>query len=100
MTKLLALPRNNVCHNLLRSRPLPNAIPQLLGLGLNYCVKPSSTKEMTKETVTGLEKNIRRIYHLRGAEESGYYDPRLYIKSDYAFKDVRKDIEEVLVDFE
>ena len=99
MTELLARPQNTACHNLLQSRPLPYGTPQLLGLGLNYCVKPSSTKEMTKDTFSCLEKDIRRIYHLRGAEESGDYEPKLYIKSDYAFSDARKDIEQAIVDF-
>ena len=99
VTELLARPQNTACHNLLQSRPLPDGTPQLLGLGLNYCVKPSSTKEMTKDTFSRLEKDIRRIYHLRGAEESGDYEPKLYIKSDYAFKNARKDIEQAIVDF-
>ena len=94
MDKLLARPQNKACHNLLQSRPLPDGTPQLLGLGLNYCVKPSSTKEMTKGTFSRLEKDIRRIYHLRGAEESGDYEPKLYIKSDYVFKNARKDIKQ------
>ena len=82
VTKLLARPKDAACHNLLQSRSPPDGTPQLLGLGLNYCVKPSSTKEMTKDTFSHLEKDIRRIYHLRGAEESGDYEPKLYIKSD------------------
>ena len=52
-----------------------------------------------KGTFTRLEKDIRQIYHLRGAEESGDYEPKLYIKSDYAFKNARKDIEQAIVDF-
>ena len=100
MTKLLARPKNNACHNLLQSRPLPDGTPQLLGLGLNYCVKPSLTKEMTKGAFSQLKKHVRQIYHLRDAEESGYYKPKLYLKSDYTFKDARKDIEEALIDVE
>ena len=71
----------------------------MLGLGLNYGVKPSSTKEMTKGTFTRLEKDIHQIYHLLGAEESGEYEPRLYIKSEFIFKDARKVIEQAIVDF-
>ena len=99
VTELPARPKNNACDNPLQSRPLPDGNPQLLGLGLNYCVKPSSTKEMTKGTFARLEKDVRQTYHLRRAEESGDYEPRLYIKSDYAFKDARKDTEQALVDF-
>ena len=43
---LRASPRNNTCHNLLRYNDLPPGIKELLGLGLNYCVKPKSNREM------------------------------------------------------
>ena len=69
----------------------------MLGLGLNYCVKPSSTAEMTKETFPRLPKDIRQIYALRDAEESGNYNPKLYLKSNYALKNARPDIEEAVV---
>ena len=92
LNELAARPRNSACHNLLRSSPLPVGAPQLLGLGLNFCVKPSSTKEMTKGTFTRLERDIRRMYHLRDADENGDYNPKLYLKSDYVFKDASKDV--------
>ena len=85
LNELAARPRNATCHNLLRSSPLPVGAPQLLGLGLNFCVKPSSTKEMTKDTFVRLERDIRRMYHLRDADKNGSYNPKLYLKSDYVF---------------
>ena len=54
---------------------------------------------MTKGTFFQLKNDVRRIYHLFDAKESGDYDPKLYLKLDYAFKDARKDIEEALVEF-
>ena len=101
VTKLLARLRNNACHNLLHSRPLPDGTPQLLDLGLNYCVKPSSTNEMTKGTFSQLENDICGIYHLgvRDAEESRDYIPKLYLKSKYAFKDAPQDTKESIVNF-
>ena len=65
VTELLARPQNTACHNLLQSRPLPDGTPQLLGLGLNYCVKPSSTNKMTKDTFSRLEKDSRGKRRLR-----------------------------------
>ena len=54
---------------------------------------------MTKGTFSRLEKDIRRMYHLRGAEESGDYNPKLYLKSDYVFKNARKGTEQGIADF-
>ena len=71
----------------------------MLGLGRNYCVKPSSTAEATKLASPQLLTDIRRIFALHDAEESGNYNPKLYLKSNYAFKNARPDIEEAVVNF-
>ena len=99
INELRARPQNSACHNLLKKSPLSSGTPQLLGLGLNFCVKPGLTKEMTKGTFSRLENDIRRIHHLRDAEESGDYNPKLYLKSDYLFKDAPKRIERGISDF-
>lgn len=92
-------PRNVACHNLLRNNEIPTGTPQLLGLGLNYCVKPTSTREMTTHTFSRLAKDLRRMYALRNADEEGNYIPELYLKSDFEFKDASQRIEQGLCNF-
>ena len=77
VTELLTRPKNATCHNLRKSRSLPDGTPQLLTLGMNYCIKNSSSKHMIKDTFPRLEKDVRQIYALRDAEESNDYNPKL-----------------------
>ena len=72
---------------------------RLVGLGLNYCVKPTSTREMTTHTFSHLAKDLRRMYALRNADEEGNYIPELCLKSDYEFKDASQRIEQGLCNF-
>ena len=54
--EFLARPANMACHNLLRHNQMPPGTLQLLGHGLNSCVKPASTNDMIRHTFNRLEK--------------------------------------------
>ena len=89
------------CHNLLQHNPMPSGTTKLLGLGLNYCIRSTSTRETTKHTFTRLAEDVRRIYALRDIEnDEGNYIPSLYIKSDYKFRPAPVLIERALATFE
>ena len=92
--------RNMACHNLLRTHPLPAGTTKLLGLGLNYCIKPPSTTSTTTNTFNRMKGDVRRIYHLQDVEANGEYVPALYIKSDYEFEDAEESIEIAMRSFE
>jgi hypothetical protein len=78
-----ARPRNMACHNLLRENPMPVGITSLLGLGLNYCVKPTSTNNTTEETYNRMKGTVRRLYAMKDEENNDNYIKKLYVKSDY-----------------
>jgi hypothetical protein len=100
MAELLARPRNTACHNLLESNTMPPGVPQLLGLGMNYCIKSLSTRETTIHTFRRLAEDVRRMWALRGVhDDEGAYNPSLYIKSDYKFKLAPKHVEDGLRNF-
>ena len=88
-----ARPSNMTCHNLLRHRKLPPGTTQLLGHGLNFCVKPASTNDMITRTFKRLTKDIRRMYALREEIDGGDYIPTIYIKSKWYFDQASGDIE-------
>ena len=92
---------NLACHNLLRYFPLPAGTTKLLGLGLNYCIKPSSVTTTTKSTIRRMQEDVRRLYHLRvDAGDGSEYIKSLYIKSDYKFDHASDEIEEAIKEFE
>ena len=101
LTEFNSRPRNAACHNLLRANAMPLGTPQLLGLGLNYCVKPTTTNKMTDGTFTRLTRDIRRMYALRGLADNGDgdYIPSLYLKSTYEFKKAPSHIEKAMESF-
>ena len=76
---------NKSCHNLLRRLALPPGISQLLGLNLNYYVKPSSINSTIENTFKRLPNDIRRLYHLLKDVVGGNYIPSLYLNSDFKF---------------
>ena len=55
-----ARPRNMACHNLLVTNKLPAGTNSLLGLGLNYCIKSSTTTTTTSKTFNRLTEDICR----------------------------------------
>eukprot|EP00956_Cyclotella_meneghiniana_P035167 scaffold112213_cov44-Cyclotella_meneghiniana.AAC.8 len=52
---------NLACHNLLQNLPLPPGTTKLLGLGLNYCIKPSSTTNTTVNTITRMKDDKKPL---------------------------------------
>ena len=70
---------------LLTDRQIPGT-DALLGLGLNYCITPSSTTKTTDGTFDRMRNDVRRLYAFADTppEEQGY-NRKLYIKSDYKF---------------
>ena len=89
---------NKPCHNLLRNNTLPAGTHSLLGLNLNYCIKPSSISDMTTTTVDRLSNDLRRMFHLRESV-GGSYIPSLYLKSDYKFELASEKIEKAVKHF-
>lgn len=93
---------NMACHNLLQRQAMPAGTSNLLGLGLNYCLKSPSTTATTKLTFSRMASDVRRIYHLQnvdnGLDEANYI-PKLYIKSEYTFPDAPANIEKALANF-
>ena len=83
--QMQAQPCNVACQNLLRHNKIPTGTPQLLGLCLNYYVKPISTREMTIHTFYCLATILCRMYALRDVEKDGKHIRELYLKSDYNF---------------
>jgi hypothetical protein len=78
---------------------MPSGTANLLGLGLNYCLKSPSTNDTTTKTFERLTEDVRRIYALRDVEDDGNYIPKLYIKSDYRFDPASPDLEKALTSF-
>ena len=70
VAEFLARPWNAACHNLLRNNNISAGTAQLLGLGLNYCVKPA-TIEITEATFQSPARDIRRMYALRDVNDGG-----------------------------
>ena len=97
--EFLARPTKMACHNLLRHNEMPPGTSQLLGHGLNCCVKPASANDMIRHTFNCLEKYIRRIWALRGMDDDGDCNPSIYFKSYYEFKLAPIHIEQALKAF-
>ena len=91
---------NMACHNLLQLNSLPVGTNTLLGLNLNYCIKPSTTTKTTTKTFERLTEDIRRIYAFsQSPPDDDEYIPKLYIKSDWRFKSASREIEQALTNF-
>ena len=90
---------NLSCHNLLTNLPLPRGTTQLLGLGLNFCLRSPSISRTTTHTFNRLTADIRRMYHLRDLPDDDNYNPKLYIRSDYKFRETSPAIETAIVNF-
>lgn len=91
---------NMACHNLLKYSSLPPGTTRLLGLGLNYCIKPPSTTSTTDHTYERMIKDLRRMYAFRkDAPSNDGYIQKLYIKSDYEFEPASDEIEQAVSNF-
>ena len=87
-------------HNLLQAA-MPPGTTNLLGLGLNYCIKAMSTKETTEKTFERLGDDVQRIYALRDMEnDDDNYIHLVYIKSEYKFHPAPVLMERALESFE
>ena len=89
---------NRSCHNLLRNLDLPPGTVRLLGLNLNYCVKPPTINSMIESTFKRLPNDIRRMYHLKDVQ-GGNYIPSLYLNSDFKFDPASDRLEKSLEQF-
>ena len=98
-----ARPRNMACHNLLRLNPLPRGVNNLLGLGLNYCIKTDTSTKTTANTFERFRNDVRRTYEFHinpPVLEEDEYIPKLYIKSGFKFDPATDEIENALIKFE
>ena len=100
--EFLARPRNMACHNLLRLNALPRGVNNLLGLGLNYCIKTDTTTKTTANTFERFKNDVRRLYEFTVNPPilEDEYIPKLYIKSGYQFDPATDEIEDSLITFE
>ena len=102
--------KNLACHNICRHNQPPIGYDDLLGRGLNYCIKPpSTTKSMTKSTRYSMgtfkrfRNDVRRLYAFRNEPPLDRpYNPRMYFKSEYEFKPCEDmpELEQALTNFE
>lgn len=90
---------NLTCHNLLQHSTLPKGTHNLLGLGLNFCLKHNSISKTTQFTFERLGDDIRRMYHMGPPIDDDDYNPKLYIKSGYVFENASEEIEDALSNF-
>ena len=87
--------RNLTCHKL-TDRQIPGK-DELLGLGLNYCINPSSTTKTTDGTFDWMRNDVRRIYaSAKDPPNEREYNRKLYIKLDYKFDPALPAIEQAL----
>ena len=89
-----------VCHNLLQAA-MPSGTTNILGLGLNYCIKAISTKETIEKTFVRPGNDVRQIYVLQDMEnDKDNCILSLYIKSEYKFDTAPVLLERALESFE
>ena len=93
--KIKNLKMQNLCTTL---TPPPNII-RLLGLNLKFCIEKSNPKDETEKSFTEFLKSCRTHWLFLG-EETGEYNPKLYLKSKiFDPEPVRKCIEQRILDF-
>ena len=81
-----ARPKNMACHNLCEELTPPVGTKNLLGLGLNFCLKYTKPGNKYEETLDRLKKDIRRIYFFSDKpEDSSGYIKNIYIPSKWEF---------------
>ena len=73
----------------------------LLGLGVNFCLKYTKPGNKYEETFDILKKDIRRIYFFSDKpEDSSRYIKNIYIPSKWEFDPAEEIIEDQLLSFE
>jgi hypothetical protein len=86
VTTYLQTPTNLLCHNLCKKLQPPTGFDQLLGLGLNYCIKECHPKPNIKHTIEKLTRSIRLQVWINEEGPPGNdndYIPTLYIPSPW-----------------
>ena len=92
--------KNLASHNVLMYSSPPAGYDTLLGLGLNYCIKPPSSIKSLDPAFKRLENDVRRIYTFsKSPPADDEYDPKMYIKSNFKFKEATPEIEQALKNF-
>ena len=93
--------KNMASHNVLMYSSPPAGYDTLLGLGLNYCIKPPSSIKALKPAFNRLKNDVRRKHAFsKNPPEDDEYDPKMYIKSGYQFDKATPEIEQALANFE
>jgi hypothetical protein len=100
-TTYLQTPYNLHCHNLCESLQPPPGSNQLLGLGLNFCIKESHPKPNVKHTLEKLERSVRLQAWINenGTPADEEYIPTLYIPSPWKPPPASDEIENNLLLF-
>jgi hypothetical protein len=85
---LLIAPRNKAYHNLCENLTPPSGTRRLLGLGLKFCLEKKQPSQQLQDTISKITHDIRLRFEIQQNSEyftynSGEYNPRLYIKSDF-----------------
>ena len=92
---------NMTCHYLLLSSQAPTGTGTLLGLGLNYCIKPPSSSRTKDSTFDRFKNDVRRLWtFVNNPPVDEGYNLKMYHKSDYKFKRALNKIEKAMEDFE
>jgi hypothetical protein len=86
--QLLLIARHKAFHNLCESITPPSGTRKLLGLGLKFCLEKKKHGQRLQETTTKVTHNVRLCFEIRQninyvTDNSGEYNPRLYIKSGF-----------------
>ena len=100
-----SLPNNLRLQNLLpTSTRLPPGAKSLLGLGLNFCIRTPRLPPHINRTFERFQEDLRWAHHFKfnppANPENRNYNPKLYIKSDFKFKEAPPEIEEAVSNFE
>jgi hypothetical protein len=85
---LLIAPRNKAYHNLCENLTPPSGARQLLGIGLKFCLERKQPSQRLQDTIAKITHDIRLRFEIQQnidyfKDNSGEYNPRLYIKSDF-----------------
>jgi hypothetical protein len=81
-------PSNKAFHNLCENLTPPSGTRQLLGLGLKFCLEKKQHGQRLQETITTVTHDVRLCFEIQQnidyfKDNSGEYNPRLYIKSGF-----------------
>ena len=93
--------KNLTCHYVLLNSHPPPGTGTLLGLGLNYCIKPPSSSKTSDATFERFRNDVRRLVTFaKNPPADEGYNPKMYHKSGYKFQRASIKIEKAMDDFE